>query len=273
MSLKEKVMIVNLSISQWTARKHDKKITREVEQSHNAKDSGRFNKILIATEALKNIQKVAGQARTFHYFNTLPWGDNGDRILSSKNYFNYVGEMSKIKTEFNSCVQDFISQYPTYKEDARIRLNGMFDEADYPSVGLIKEKFSIAFSFMPIPDAEDMRIQIQEEEVTKIRQEVQLQLDFRVDNSINEILKRCRSVVSHMSEKLLDPEAVFRDSLVTNISTLIDVIPLLNFNDDGHVKEVVRMLKPLCVDPEDLRQDTVFRREVGLRAANILNKI
>lgn len=89
--LQKNSLIVSLSVSQWTARRHDKEITKEVKNTHNAsEDAGRYNKLLVAKEHTDPINKVAGKARTFHYENTLPWGDNNERLLPTKNYFKYV---------------------------------------------------------------------------------------------------------------------------------------------------------------------------------------
>ena len=126
MSLKEKCMIVNLAISQWSARKYDRNVSNEVAQNHAATDAGRFNKILIAGEALKQIAKVANSARNFHYQNSLSWSDNGDRILPSENFFNYTSEMLKFKSEFDDLVREFIANYPSLVQDAKLRLNTLF---------------------------------------------------------------------------------------------------------------------------------------------------
>lgn len=80
-NLTEKAMLVRLSISQWTARKYDKKISREVASLHNtSSDAGRYNKVLIAKQAIEAIQKIVSESRTYHYINTLAWeGRNNER--------------------------------------------------------------------------------------------------------------------------------------------------------------------------------------------------
>jgi len=270
MSLKEQVMVVNLSISQWTARKFDAKVSREVETQYQANDAGRYNKLLIAAENLKAIQKIAGSIRTYHYFNTLPWGDNGDRILPTANYFQYVTEMGRMKREFETQVIEFIGQYPALKADAVNRLKNMFNEADYPSPGAIQDKFNVRFSFMPVTDAEDLRVNISDDEINRIRGEIQGEITGRVQNSITELIVRVKDAVSHMAESLGDQNKIFRDSLVGNVCSLIEVVPLLNFTNDSHVNDLVNMIRPLCVNPEDLRNNAEFRKEIAERAATVL---
>src|SRR5690554_1217161 len=128
MSIQSKGMIVYLNISNWTARKFDPRITKEVEDNYNAINSGRYNKILIATEYLGNIQKIVSSARKYHYENTLPWYDNGGRLLPAANYFDYVNKMDGFRSLFEREVAKFIQMYPDYKAEARNRLNGMFSD-------------------------------------------------------------------------------------------------------------------------------------------------
>lgn len=137
-SLSEKAIQFNLTISGWSATKLDKKVTREVEESHNAKDAGRFNKILIAKKDLEKLKSIAQAARAFHYEQTLPWTDSGGRLLPAANYFEYVNKQRVFKQEYELAVEDFIAIYPELKKDAKLRLNGMFNENDYPSVGKLR---------------------------------------------------------------------------------------------------------------------------------------
>ena len=293
MNLKEKVVVVSLNISQWTARKKDVSVTREVEEAHGATDSGNFNKALISKDVvpvgnsskevelnpLKAIGKLAGAVRTYHYKNTSPWSDNGDRILSAKNYFNYLTEMGKFRKDFDALVDDFLVHYPALIAEARRRLNTMFKEEDYPDAGRIRDKFRFSYSFMPIGDVDDIRVSIGDDEIRRVREEVASELNARVQTALNDLLGRIRDAVGHMAETLTGTtktakgtikEAIFRDSLVGNICELIELAPLMNFADDPHIDEVVELIRPLCVDPELLRTEPEVRREIAERAAAVL---
>ncbi len=101
-NLTDKAILVNVQISQWTARKFDNKVTSEVNKKHKTKDAGRFNKILIGVEHLKEISQIANKARTYHYDNTTPWSDSGERLLSNLNYFDYIQNISALQDEFDA---------------------------------------------------------------------------------------------------------------------------------------------------------------------------
>ena len=78
-----------------------------------------------------------------------------------------------------------------------------------------------------------------------------------------------------MMEKLQDKEGIFRDSLVTNIRDLCELIPRLNFTDDARLEELrTQAEKDLAAyDPEDLRKNQFARMETADAAADLLAKM
>ena len=75
-NLSTKAMLVDLSLRVYTARKFDKKITREVAQRHGTTEkAGNYNKNLLPFDApsYEAIGAVGGAARGEHYEQTLPY--------------------------------------------------------------------------------------------------------------------------------------------------------------------------------------------------------
>jgi len=272
-NLSEKALIVNFTVSLWSASKTDKKITREVEQAHNATNAGRFNKILVAKTALEDVKRISSSARTFHYENTLPWGDNGDRLLPSANYFEYINKQREFKFQFETAVEKFIYSYPHIKEEAKSRLNGMFNEADYPTLQKLPKKFSMETTFMPIANLDDFRISVNQTEIERLRNDIEQNIYLRINDATKHIWQRIADAIRHMYERLSDKEAVFRDTLVTNISDLINLLPRLNFTDNQEINEVIEEMKGLIVSPDYLRASDNKRMETAENAKELLGKI
>ena len=89
--LSSSALIVNLSMSVWTGRKLDQRVSEEVDQQNSTKTrAGNYNKNLLAGSGkLEEINKVASAIRTWHYTVTQPWGDNGDRVLNMASFIDY----------------------------------------------------------------------------------------------------------------------------------------------------------------------------------------
>jgi hypothetical protein len=84
-SLSSKAMLCTVSISAWSGYKFDREASEEIAHIHGAeKDSGRFNKRLVPRKELEEITKIIGRARRNHEFVTLPWSDNGYRVLPAR---------------------------------------------------------------------------------------------------------------------------------------------------------------------------------------------
>ena len=90
--ISDKAMLICLHITMWTARKHDKRVSEEVAQSHEATtNAGRYNKHLLdQAEKLEELRTLAGQIRQYFYKVTLPWSDEGYRLLPSHLYFEFT---------------------------------------------------------------------------------------------------------------------------------------------------------------------------------------
>lgn len=268
----DSAMLAALNISMWTARKYDKKVSAQVEQAHNAKDAGRFNKALVASAALEPITKVATQARSYHYKMTLPWGDNGERLLPAMLFEEYTREIRALKASFQVKVQEFVRDYPVLREDARKRLGTMYDPKDYPDTVDILCRFDMDVAYSPVPVANDFRVDLNKEYVDSIKSDIESRMNRRMADAQRNCWERVREVVAHIHERLADKDKTFRDTLISNAQELVTILPALNITGDVELSRLGDEVKTLLVAPERLRQDDSLRSETARRAEEILAK-
>ena len=98
----ERAMLAAVHIRIWTAVKHDRKISRDVASQHGAhRDAGRYNKQLLRGEdKLDDLRTLAGQIRQYFYKITLPWSDEGFRLLPSNFYFDLMARRREFEASF-----------------------------------------------------------------------------------------------------------------------------------------------------------------------------
>lgn len=270
--LQNSALIVSLSISQWSARKLDKKVTDEINISHNATaDAGRYNKLLVSKAHTEAVQKITGKARTFHYENTLAWGDNNERLLPTANYMKYVQEMGMLKGEFDAAIAAFFSNYDAVIVEARIRLNGMFRDSDYPSKGDIQDKFAFNTSFMPVPSS-DIRVGLSDSIMDALRANVETEINSRLGDAVKGIWERIKTQLSHMRDKLSTKDAIFRDSLFDNLTDLIELLPALNVTNDVNIAKICNEMKGLVVSPDSVRTNVALRITKADEVDAVMNK-
>jgi hypothetical protein len=271
-ALNDKAMTINLRISQWTARKYDAQVSKEVDDKHNAKDAGRYNKMLVSKESLKDVQKAISKLRTFHYLNTLPWNDNGERLLPAANYLNYVAELNELRKSFDDATREFVANYDSYVQEARTRLGDMFRESDYPTKAEIEYKFGVKPAFMPVPET-DFRISgLSAGEAEKLKTAAQIEIQERLKDAMKDIWTRIRNILEPMKQKLSEKDSIFRDSLFGNLEELIGVLPRLNVTNDPAINEIYTAMKSLMMDPDNVRSDNGIRNQKAKEVEDLMEK-
>ena len=284
-ALGERAMLVSLSVSIWSARKHDARISDKVAAEHGADRSmGRYAKHLIPRELLTAVSAANTALREHHNRNTLAWGDDGTRILPAANYLGYQADQQTLEDAFGRAVRDFVASYPSYVETARTALNGLFDPADYPPPARISEKFAVRRHFLPVAQPDDFRVRLGDVEVAQIRAEIEARNAELVANANRELWQRVQDVTSRLVERLsafaVEPGTgirvhPFRDSLIENVRDLLDIMPRLNITGDARIEQVRQDLAQQVArhEPERLRQDPALRAAVIDAAGGILARM
>lgn len=270
----KRAMLVELTIRQWTARKHDKKVTREVDQNHSARNGGRYNKQLIAKDALDPIAKKANAIRMFHYAYTLPWGNNGQRLLPAVRFMEYRGKLVEHRNEFNRLVGSFMASYPQLVSDARARLGTLYDPAEYPPASEVRRSFGVEFDIFPVPTAGDFRVDVANEERSEIAAQIEAATQERQVNATKACYVRVRDVLQRMKQQCVAGKTRITDSLIEDTRDLTDMLDDLNIGDDPELTRIASEIrKDLLVDADDLRRSPATRQTIGDRASELLNSI
>jgi len=272
--LNEKAMLVQLSVSQWTARKYDSKATKLVADSnHTSGDIGKFNKLLIQGDEFKCIGKIVNLARAFHYSHTLPWDNNGQRILPIVGFETYRDGMNDFQSQFNTAVNNFVIKYPDLKAVAQRVLNGLYKEADYPQD--VASKFNYQVELLPVPDGGDFRVALNDDEISSIADNVTMKVRDAESKAIKDVWQRVYDAVKHAASKLENVDTIFRDSLVDNVKELAEILPMLNINDDPELDDIAKRLTETIGkhSPSALRNYPERRIEVAKDAKALLADI
>jgi hypothetical protein len=270
----EKAMLAAVHISIWTAVKHDRKVSRDVADQHGAHHgAGRYNKQLLrGADKLDELRTLAGQIRQYFYKITLPWSDEGFRLLPSNFYFELMARMREFEAGFEQAVESFLRVYPQYIEQVRPELNGLFREEDYPSVEKLRSKFGVKLEVLPIPSGADFRVELSAEEQARVSREIDANVRESLTRGTEDLWKRLREVVSHMVERLNEPESRFHGSLVTNIADLVEILPKLNVSGDADLNRFTEQIKQrLCnYSAQELKKNEFLRAVTATDASKIV---
>lgn len=284
--LNEVAMLVDMTIHRWTPMVTDRAAGKEVAQQHQAEVAmGRFVKNLLNPKApaIQKLVRLTNELRQAHTFRTLPWIDGGTRILSSKGYFAYTKAVSELVAQYKVASEEFIAGYEEAVKDARRRLGTLFVEGEYPSKDQLRHRFGVTLNFFPLPAREDFRVDLGNEETERIRKSIQETAQSQIDAAMKDVWGRLSAVLGKAVEKLNGYkrnsegriENGFRDTLITNITELLEMIPSLNITGDTKLTEFAEEIrKQITVYSADaLRDNESLRPTVAKKAEEILSKM
>jgi len=273
MDLSTKAMLAAVHISLWAARKHDRKASRDVATLNNAnEEAGRYNKRLFCeAPKLDEIQTIAGHIRNYFYRFTLPWSDEGLRILPADLYFEFQAQMREFAAEFRYAVDEFLDAYDSYVQEAKPMLGTLFHLKDYPSAEKVKEKFAFRPEILPIPTGDDFRVTLSEDEQARIAHDIDVSTRAAIGDGMRDLWTRLYEVTHHIASRLADPEARFHGTLVSNVCDLVELLPRLNIVGDPHLASLTEQVrKQLCQHSADLlRNSPTTRQQTAASAAAI----
>jgi len=273
----ERAMLAAVHIRLWTATKYDRKASEEVAKQHGAQtNAGRYNKRLLqGATRLDTLQTIAGQIRQHFYKLTLPWSDEGFRILPSDVLFEFAQGMRELENRFLPAVNAFIAEYPRYVEQMRPALNGLFRSEDYDDPAIIRSKFGLRLEIKPIPTGDDFRVKLSQEQRDRLAQEIDRDVRDSITRGTRDLWLRLRKVVAHMVEILNEPQARLHASVVDNVVELVDLLPKLNITDDPELRTLAGEIRQrLCQYPsQELKQNDELRLKTARGAAEIMDRI
>ena len=128
---------------------------------------------------------------------------------------------------------------------------------------------------LPILSGNDFRVTLSEEEQARVAREIDESVRQSLNRGTKDLWVRLTDVVTHMVDKLNEPESRFHASLVTNVFDLVDLLPRLNVSQDDELNRFAAEIKDrLCnVSAHDLKKNEILRVATATDAAQILSQM
>jgi len=277
MNLDTKAILVNLNIGMPGKGRQDKEITEEVIEEKEMKDkAGRWIKELYPPKAFAEFVKIQGEARTFFYENSLPWGDNGARILPVANHWQFMEGLRKIRARWDEAVATILPrEYPNWVEWARVAHGEKFDETLYPGAKWLEKKFRFKVESNPVPTVDDFRVKLADDELAEIKADLDRRLNEATQAARKDLWGRLLKPIQHMAEKLKDADAKFKDSLVGNIREITALIPNLNLTGDKELEAIAQEIAQTLgrKNPDTLRENQTARADTAKQASDMVARL
>jgi hypothetical protein len=283
MDISTRALLVNTTVRVWSGEKRDKAITREICTLKGAADNAvRANKSLLG-DHIHGVQTAERAVRQAVNERTLPWMDDGTRILKGAAFMAFTETMADPIRAFDSAVEAFIAGYPEIQYEARARLGDAFLDSDFPPQSRLRERFGVKLTYLPVPSTADFRVNLSDEEIAAVRRNAEEALRGTVNDAVRALLDRLQEPVARLSTRLRlfrrasngKVQHPFRDSLIDNVRAIVRLAPTLNLLDDPRIGELCADIEQHLTahDPEQLRTSARLRESVADEADAILRRM
>lgn len=280
MGISNTSMLVNITMSVWTGRKLDKQVSAEVDVAKSTKTrAGNYHKNLFAgVDELAAVGRISGKIRNWFHEQTLPWSDGGDRLLPMDNFKDFKDQLKIFEVEFADAVRIFCDKYSTLISAQAFTMGALFDRSEYPDVDDIANKFALRYTFSPVPEVGDWRVDANAVDKKELEEHYQQAYDDRLGSTTRDLWDRLHGVLTHMADRLADtPEGekkIFRDSLLETPVKLCELLTKLNVTNDPKLEAARKSLESaICnIDIKDLRKSQGARLEVKTQVDEILKR-
>jgi len=305
-SIATAAMLGSLNISVWEARKKDKKTEGEVQVAkgaHSKRATSVHKHLFAESPALEAIKALRGEIRVWYNRQTLPWDDNSNRIITTKQYFEVMQDFANYKRRFDDLVNIFLQVYPTEISKQAFQMGALFDRNEYPDVSDIRHRFNCTLNVSPLPLAGDFRVDIGKEALKELQERCEADTQARLATAMGDAWNRVKEQVEWIRDRMdaviaHDPDAVeevptvdddgkvikvdikkkrrpkLHESMLDNGLELCSLLRDLNITNDPKLEEARRMLEAAIVkvDIDSLKESPEVQTTTRDAMNAILNK-
>ncbi len=273
-------MMVDLHISVYSGRKQDKATQGEVtaaKGSGSKKAASVYKNLFAECKELDALTKFQARARAEHYRLTLPWNDQGARLLPTAALLEYQQAMNRYTAEFDRLVEAFLDKYDTLVAAAAFQLGTLFDRQEYLSRAQVSRRFRMETSFTPLPTAGDFRLDIESTVQRELVEQYERRIEAKLAQANQDSWSRLHDALLRLSDRLVIEEdgkkRKFHDTMVTGALELCELLTAMNVTHDPELEKARRKVEEILsgVTPKELRDEHSTRIQTKQQVDAILD--
>jgi hypothetical protein len=273
-------MMVDLHISVYSGRKQDKATQGEVttaKGSGSKKAASVYKNLFAECKELDDLTKFQARARAEHYRLTLPWNDQGARLLPTASLLEYQQIMGRYRNEFERLVDAFLDKYDTLVAAAAFQLGTLFDRKEYLSRAQVALRFRMESSFTPLPTSGDFRLDVESTVQRELIEQYERRMEAKLAQANQDSWSRLHDALLRLSDRLVVEEdgkkRKFHDTMVTGALELCELLTVMNVTHDPELEKARRKVEEVLsgVTPKELRDEHSTRIQTKQQVDAILD--
>jgi len=279
-TLHSSAVLVSLKIGIWNTKRKDKGTSEKVKLDAGAQGNvSAYNKNLVPDfRELESITKFSADCRNWIKRTTVPWTFDGVNVVSTTTLWNgFDQEMQDRQKQFYAMRDDVLLEYANARQAAQFRLGSMFDATEYPSVDEVSTKFYFDYSYHPVPQAGDFRVDVSNQGLQFLQEQFEREANKAISEAMVSLWERVKKITETLSNQLRvtdkDKGKLYQSTLDTALD-LCNMMKDLNLTGDPKMERMRRDLFSTLngMDLNDLKKDETARLSVKQEIDDLLSK-
>ncbi|MBZ0145369.1 MAG: hypothetical protein K8F56_17505 [Rhodocyclaceae bacterium] len=260
--LEDSTIVVHLNLQVPTGLKRLPNIERSIAEMTSAETRRvRASKRILDSPLIARGRTLVSALRAAHYEITLPWQQDGRRLLPLRFHTRHTELISRAQDELARLRSEVRSEYTNLIEHDQATLGTLFNPGDYPSAEKLAARFRIECQSEPLTDTRDLRIALPSEEIDKLRLQIEQQRSIALAEATESLWRQLEESIGRLTESLGDPRARLYSATLRNLLDLCSRLDGLNVAGD---RQLAEMQKKLLADFSELDLEAA-RKQPGVR--------
>jgi hypothetical protein len=234
-------------------------------------------KELLNSPELKAVSKLQGEIRQYLYGRALP----NFHILKGSVHRLPVALVTEVDRELQeytavqeNLVDQFIQALPVRVAEARLSLGALFNAADYPPAGELRQAFRIQYRYLTT-DVPAVLGMISQGILSRERTNAVAEIAAETEEIKMAMRQSFADLIDHAASRLtIGPggkKTIFKDTTVKNIEEFLNLFDSRNVVGDNELKALVERARQVLrgVTPDQLRDAEDLRASVRSAFTNI----
>ena len=261
----ESLILVELKLSSYGTSKIDKEETKKTLDSNNIKDSsvGKFTKNLLPNASiLKELKNLDASIWAIMDRYGAPY-TKGVRMIPAAKYMDMMAELRIKFAEREKLVAVFAAEYTALREAAKIDLQTIFKEKDYPDASEVVSKFGASLNVTPVADPRTLKLAVLADAAEHIQEAVNENFKNKAATLAPYLRELLLKPLVELSSRLQCAEAKLYESFFENALDSADKAKALNILEDDQINNAVyAIVDRLRVSKDAVKDDETLRSMV-----------
>ncbi len=224
---------------------------------------------------LKALVHSLGALRNYWILSTVPFPEDGVRLLRRADIPVFDKRMNELKAEFERAAHAISEHYEEIKMDARQRLGNLYHEEDYPVT--LDGCYQVSWSFAEIRVPDYLR-KLSPEIFAREQERIIGQFADAVRLTEEAFIAEFKTVLANLTRALTDGDEgkkILRTATVEKMETFFNRFEALNCTGNKTLSDLIKSGRSIMhgIAPDDLRKHEALRADVRKQLEVVQQKL